>query len=58
MSHLHMSYEEVMNAPLLNVSLYVSESTPRFDRDKDDDDDTVEIDTYYGKVKAKKQFII
>lgn len=57
MAHLHMTYEEVMRTPIIHVNLLVSESSPRYDKD-DDEDDEVTLDTYYGEVKAKKKFII
>jgi len=55
MNHLHLTYEQVMNTPLCHLSLLISESTPRYKKEKSKE---VELDTYWGKVKAKKQFII
>lgn len=53
MSHLHMSFEQVMNTPLIHVSLLISESSPHYEKKN-----TVELDTYYGKVTAERKFII
>jgi len=58
MNHLHLSYEQVMNTPISTVSLLVSESVPRYTKPKPKDGDTVELETYSGKVKAKRKFII
>ena len=54
MTHLHLSFEGVMKMPLVNLSLFISESSPRLKKDNEE----VELDTYYGKVKAKRKFII
>jgi hypothetical protein len=44
-----------MEMPFSAINLLVTESIPRA---RQSDDDEVEMDTYYGKVKAKKKFII
>lgn len=39
---------------LVNLSLFISESSPRYDKNENE----VEMDTYYGKVTAERKFII
>jgi hypothetical protein len=55
MNHLHLTYDQIMDMPFAMINLCLTESIPRSRKPKSNE---VELDTYWGKVKATKKFII